>query len=126
MQGDIPASQMLNSLPGIDPARRDRLIDVLDIDPDWRMHLVSDGQRRRVQIAMGLLKPFQVHAAALPQACLRAARTVRWEPRVDTTWPNAVPPHLRHRPYKSPFVHVWASLPSRPGCQGPHSLRRLQ
>ncbi len=40
-QGDIPASQMLNSLPGIDPARRDRLIEVLDIDPTWRMHLVS-------------------------------------------------------------------------------------
>lgn len=40
-QGDIPASQMLNSLPGIDPARRDRLMEVLDIDPTWRMHLVS-------------------------------------------------------------------------------------
>ncbi|EFN52379.1 hypothetical protein CHLNCDRAFT_26750, partial [Chlorella variabilis] len=60
LAGDIPASQMLNSLPGIDPARRDKLIDVLDIDPNWRMHLVSDGQRRRVQIAMGLLKPFRV------------------------------------------------------------------
>ena len=114
MQGDIPASQMLNSIPGVDPARRQRLIDVLDIDPTWRMNLVSggprrwaseapafvaaafgvaaaaavtararlfvcaacahaaprprahsrwcgaDGQRRRVQIAMGLLKPFQV------------------------------------------------------------------
>lgn len=129
LQGDIPASQMLNSLPGIDPARRDRLIEVLDIDPAWRMHLVSgalrcaalglgcgcrtpagrpeplpgclqgagpqmlaggsrarwaaapaptaaprplpvlptrtaDGQRRRVQIAMGLLKPFQVGGLA--------------------------------------------------------------
>lgn len=60
LAGDIPASQMLNSLPGIDPARRDRLVEVLDIDPTWRMHLVSDGQRRRVQIAMGLLKPFKV------------------------------------------------------------------
>ena len=37
----MPASQMLNSLPGIDPARRDRLVEVLDIDPTWRMHLVS-------------------------------------------------------------------------------------
>ncbi|KAL4449008.1 hypothetical protein ABPG77_007725 [Micractinium sp. CCAP 211/92] len=60
LAGDIPASQMLNSIPGVDPARRDRLVEVLDIDPSWRMHLVSDGQRRRVQIAMGLLKPFQV------------------------------------------------------------------
>lgn len=41
LQGDIPAAQMLNSLPGIDPARRDRLVEVLDIDPTWRMHLVS-------------------------------------------------------------------------------------
>lgn len=60
LAGDMPASQMLNSLPGTDPARLARLIEVLDIDPTWRMHLVSDGQRRRVQIAMGLLKPFQV------------------------------------------------------------------
>ena len=52
--------QMLCSIPGVDPARRQRLIDVLDIDPTWRMHQVSDGQRRRVQIAMGLLRPFQV------------------------------------------------------------------
>ncbi|KAF5781773.1 putative ATPase, AAA-type, core, P-loop containing nucleoside triphosphate hydrolase [Helianthus annuus] len=26
----------------------------------WRMHKVSDGQRRRVQICMGLLKEFKV------------------------------------------------------------------
>ena len=51
---------MLNSIPGIDPARRDRLIEVLDVNPDWRMHTVSDGQRRRVQICLGLLKPFKV------------------------------------------------------------------
>ncbi|KAJ4842669.1 ABC transporter I member 20 [Turnera subulata] len=34
--------------------------EVLDIDLSWRMHKVSDGQRRRVQICMGLLKPFKV------------------------------------------------------------------
>lgn len=33
---------------------------VLDIDLSWRMHKVSDGQRRRVQICMGLLKPYKV------------------------------------------------------------------
>nr|GMC49758.1 ABC transporter I family member 20 [Ipomoea batatas] len=31
---------------------------VLGIDLSWRLHKVSDGQRRRVQICMGLLKPF--------------------------------------------------------------------
>ena len=60
LQGDMPAGQMINSLPGVDPARRDKVLQVLDIDPEWRMHKVSDGQRRRVQICMGLLKPPEV------------------------------------------------------------------
>lgn len=45
---------------GVDPARKERLIRVLDIDPNWRMHQVSDGQRRRVQICVGLMRPFKV------------------------------------------------------------------
>lgn len=51
---------MINSIPGVDPARKARLIEVLDIDVNWRMHQVSDGQRRRVQICVGLLRPFKV------------------------------------------------------------------
>lgn len=43
-----------------DPKRIEELIKVLDIDMQWRMHIVSDGQRRRVQIMMGLIKPFEV------------------------------------------------------------------
>lgn len=42
------------------PDRRDRLMKLLGIQPSWRMHKVSDGQRRRVQIFLGLLKPFKV------------------------------------------------------------------
>ena len=38
----------------------DQMGQVLDIDLKWRMHKVSDGQRRRVQICMGLLRPYQV------------------------------------------------------------------
>ncbi|CEQ40024.1 SPOSA6832_01604 [Sporobolomyces salmonicolor] len=30
--------------------RRDRLLDILDVDLNWHMHEVSDGERRRVQI----------------------------------------------------------------------------
>ncbi|KAK6164449.1 hypothetical protein DH2020_001313 [Rehmannia glutinosa] len=45
---------------GVDPIRRDKLIELLDIDLRWRMHKVSDGQRRRVQICMGLLHPYKV------------------------------------------------------------------
>ena len=30
------------------------------IDLTWRMHMVSDGQRRRVQIFIGLIRPFKI------------------------------------------------------------------
>lgn len=33
---------------------------MLDIDLDWRMHAVSDGERRRVQLAMGLIRPWRI------------------------------------------------------------------
>jgi hypothetical protein len=62
MQGDFPVSKMVSGLPGVDPKRKAKLLEVLDVDPDWRMHMVSDGQRRRVQLLMGLLKPFEVNS----------------------------------------------------------------
>ena len=40
--------------------RRNELLNVLDIDLDWRMHKVSDGERKRVQIMLNLLKPFKL------------------------------------------------------------------
>jgi CCR4-NOT complex subunit CAF16 len=51
---------MIDAVPGVDEARKQRLMAVLDVDPEWRMHQVSDGQRRRVQICVGLLRPFKV------------------------------------------------------------------
>jgi len=60
IQMDVSADKMIFGVSGIDPHRRAELIKVLDIDLSWRMHKVSDGQRRRVQICMGLLKPFKV------------------------------------------------------------------
>ena len=40
--------------------RGDRLCKILEIDTNWRMHRLSDGQKRRVQLVMGLLKPWRV------------------------------------------------------------------
>ncbi len=54
---DITVGEVLVRTPGTDPAREARLVDVLGIDRDWHMHRVSDGQRRRVQILLGLLRP---------------------------------------------------------------------
>ncbi|EFJ30247.1 ATP-binding cassette transporter, subfamily I, member 1, SmABCI1 [Selaginella moellendorffii] len=59
IQMDISAGKMILGVAGTDEERRKKLIQVLDIDLNWRMHKVSDGQRRRVQICMGLLKPFK-------------------------------------------------------------------
>lgn len=60
LQGDFSAEHMIFGVEGVDPLRREKLIDLLDIDLQWRMHKVSDGQRRRVQICMGLLHPYKV------------------------------------------------------------------
>ena len=60
LQADIPVHGMMTKLQEEYPERRDMLIKLLSIDPQWRMHQVSDGQRRRVQIFLGLLRPFKI------------------------------------------------------------------
>lgn len=58
---DIDVPTLLASVGGnVYTARRDELIRILDIDTRWRMHAVSDGERRRVQLAMGLLRPWSI------------------------------------------------------------------
>ena len=59
-QGDISAGKMIFGVEGVDPARRTQLIQLLDIDLYQRLNTMSDGQRRRVQICMGLLLPYEV------------------------------------------------------------------
>lgn len=58
---DIDVPSLLSSVGGdAYPDRRDELVKILDIDLRWRMHAVSDGERRRVQLAMGLLRPWEI------------------------------------------------------------------
>lgn len=58
---DIDVPTLLSSVGGdYYTERRDELVQILDIDTAWRMHAVSDGERRRVQLAMGLLRPWRV------------------------------------------------------------------
>ncbi|KAI7854248.1 P-loop containing nucleoside triphosphate hydrolase protein [Circinella umbellata] len=42
------------------PERTKELIDVLEVDLNWRLHQLSDGQLRRVQLTMGLLQPWEL------------------------------------------------------------------
>lgn len=58
---DIDVPTLLSSIGGdAYPDRRDELVRILDVDLTWRLHAVSDGERRRVQLCMGLIRPWTV------------------------------------------------------------------
>ncbi|KAK0556474.1 CCR4-NOT regulatory complex component [Tilletia horrida] len=61
VRSDIVVSHFLDSVGGYrHKERRDRLLNILDVDLDWRMHAISDGERRRVQLCMGLMEPWDL------------------------------------------------------------------
>lgn len=61
IRGDIQVARFLDSVGGYrHKERRDHLLDILDVDLDWHMHQISDGERRRVQLVMGLMAPWDV------------------------------------------------------------------
>jgi CCR4-NOT complex subunit CAF16 len=60
LMADIPVFKMMEKLQNAYPERRDELIEMLGIDPNWRMHMLSDGQRRRVQLLIQLVRPFTI------------------------------------------------------------------
>lgn len=57
---DVTVEEILARRSGVDPARRARVLEMLDVDPGWRMHRVSDGQRRRVQLLLDLERTLRV------------------------------------------------------------------
>ncbi|GAA5960451.1 hypothetical protein JCM21900_003600 [Sporobolomyces salmonicolor] len=61
VRSDLVVSDFLDSVGGYrHKERRDRLLDILDVDLNWHMHEVSDGERRRVQIVSGLMAPWDL------------------------------------------------------------------
>jgi CCR4-NOT complex subunit CAF16 len=56
---DVRVGDMLQQRQ-VDRQRCQRLVHILDVDPDWHMHHISDGQRRRVQLLLGLMHPYGV------------------------------------------------------------------
>jgi CCR4-NOT complex subunit CAF16 len=53
---DIRVGELIDRVQPVAPERRARLIDLLGVDLDWHMHRVSDGQRRRVQLLLALMR----------------------------------------------------------------------
>nr|CAG8495581.1 9967_t:CDS:2 [Entrophospora candida] len=61
VKGDVMVSTLLSNMNGDKyPERRDELVGIMDINPKWRMHQLSDGQRRRVQLVLGLIEPWNI------------------------------------------------------------------
>ena len=57
---DIRVGELVDRVQPVAPERRARLIDLLGVDLDWHMHRVSDGQRRRVQLLLALMRVRQL------------------------------------------------------------------
>eukprot|EP01138_Halocafeteria_seosinensis_P004971 gb/GECG01005083.1/.p1 GENE.gb/GECG01005083.1/~~gb/GECG01005083.1/.p1 ORF type:complete len:322 (+),score=50.18 gb/GECG01005083.1/:1-966(+) len=60
LTADIRVGDMMKEEQNEFPERRQFLLDLLGVDEDWRMHQLSDGQRRRVQIFLQLLRPSEI------------------------------------------------------------------
>ncbi|CAH0515922.1 unnamed protein product [Peronospora belbahrii] len=57
---DMAVEEMMIKMQSEHLERRRKLLKVLRIDPTWRLHRLSDGQRRRVQLFLALLRPSQL------------------------------------------------------------------
>lgn len=57
---DITVTEILARRSDLDAARLAALREALGVDLGWRLHRLSDGQRRRVHVLLTLLRPGQV------------------------------------------------------------------
>lgn len=60
LQSSLQVKDMMKDLKLKYPERNDELLELLDINPEWRLNAVSEGQRKRVQLYLNLIKPFKV------------------------------------------------------------------
>ena len=60
LQSSLKVKEMMVKLKEEYPERSNELLKVLDINPEWRLNGISEGQRKRVQLYLCLIKPFQI------------------------------------------------------------------
>ena len=60
IQSDIKVKDMMKNLKLTYPERNEELIRVLSINEEWNMNSISEGQRKRVQLYLGLIQPFKI------------------------------------------------------------------
>lgn len=57
---DLKVKNFMKKVQESNIIRRNNLVKILKINLDWNMMELSDGQRRRVQIMLGLLQPYKI------------------------------------------------------------------
>lgn len=57
---DLKVKDFMKKIQEENKDRRNQLVKILKINLNWNMMELSDGQRRRVQIMLGLIQPFKV------------------------------------------------------------------
>ena len=60
LQSSLRVNEMMVKLKEQYPERNKELLEVLGINPTWRLNSVSEGQRKRVQLYLNLIQPFKV------------------------------------------------------------------
>ena len=60
LQSSLQVKEMMQAIKLEFPERNQELLNILDINPEWKLNSVSEGQRKRVQLYLSLIKPFRV------------------------------------------------------------------
>ena len=60
LQSSLKVKEMMVKLKELYPERNKELIDLLKINPEWRLNAVSEGQRKRIQLYLNLIQPFDI------------------------------------------------------------------
>tara|TARA_B100001063_G_scaffold74017_1_gene68311 strand:+ start:6426 stop:7256 length:831 start_codon:yes stop_codon:yes gene_type:complete len=60
LQSSMKVKDMMQQIKLDFPDRNKELLSVLKINEEWRLNAVSDGQRKRIQIYLNLIKPFKI------------------------------------------------------------------
>lgn len=56
----LQVKDMMKNLKEKYPERNNELLQILDVNPDWKLNGVSEGQRKRVQLYLNLIQPFTI------------------------------------------------------------------
>ncbi|KAJ1311207.1 hypothetical protein OPQ81_009707 [Rhizoctonia solani] len=125
VRSDIVVSHFLDSIGGYrHKARRDRLLNILDVDLDWHMHAISDGERRRVQMVtvdLDVLVRDDLLAFLREESETRGA-TILYATHIFDGL-NTFPTHVAHMRFGQ-FVSEpapWLQQQTEPGLPSPSS-----